>query len=107
MNAYKLYYSQLEREQMNIAQKIQQVKEENVVNDLVGRQMLHTWHTELNKVRAALARCVSGEYGICVSCQQAIDAERLIVMPSADRCVQCQRQQEKQRNGHSSHCRLN
>jgi DnaK suppressor protein len=102
-----LYYSQLEREQKDIAQKIQQVKQDNLANDSVNRQMLHTWQAQLNKVREALARCVSGEYGICVSCHQAIDAERLIVVPSADRCVQCQRQQEKRQNGYDAHHRPN
>ena len=49
----------------------------------------------LNRVDAALEGIEAGTYGVCVSCGHPIPAERLAAVPYAERCVDCQRKQEK------------
>ena len=44
---------------------------------------------ELRQINKALARMESGDYGICVSCNQAISNERLDAVPYADLCINC------------------
>jgi DnaK suppressor protein len=63
------------------------------------------WHRlcqqKLKQLERARARLGAGQYGICESCGKGIDPARLKVMPSATRCVNCQRQSERQ-NHHDS-----
>jgi RNA polymerase-binding transcription factor DksA len=42
-------------------------------------------------LEAALARQLSGEYGICGSCHKTIDPERLAALPTAELCIDCAR----------------
>lgn len=49
----------------------------------------------LGRVEAAIAAVEEGTYGVCVSCGAPIPRERLAAVPYADRCVACQRKQEK------------
>jgi RNA polymerase-binding protein DksA len=46
------------------------------------------------QVEEALARTRDGTYGVCESCGQPIDPERLRARPEATLCIACQRQQE-------------
>ena len=52
---------------------------------------------ELNAIQAALVRVREGTYGECMDCGQAIALARLQVNPEAERCVNCQTQQEQHR----------
>jgi DnaK suppressor protein len=52
--------------------------------------------------QAALARLETGDYGTCVSCGEAIPAERLQAMPFAVRCVACQDRIERGQGMHHS-----
>src|SRR5215510_6508155 len=45
-------------------------------------------------VELARSRLRAGRYGVCVQCDDTIDAERLIVHPSALRCWSCQQRCE-------------
>lgn len=49
---------------------------------------------ELADVRAALVRLNDGTYGTCIDCAQPIDLQRLVAMPAAARCMECQTQFE-------------
>lgn len=44
---------------------------------------------EIRRIEAALARMEAGEYGICVSCGKAIEAERLAALPDTPFCRNC------------------
>jgi DnaK suppressor protein len=44
----------------------------------------------LRQVRAALRRIHEGTFGICIECESAIGAKRLLAAPSASRCIDCQ-----------------
>lgn len=51
---------------------------------------------ELREIEAALTRIATGVFGICVDCQEPIEAARLQNLPSAQRCLGCQRRHERQ-----------
>jgi RNA polymerase-binding transcription factor DksA len=54
---------------------------------------------ELRDVEAALARLDRPDYGSCVACGADIPYERLHASPAANRCLGCQRRDER-RAGH-------
>ncbi len=45
---------------------------------------------ELEQIVAAQQRLADGSYGLCEDCGEPIDARRLLVLPAASRCAQCQ-----------------
>jgi RNA polymerase-binding transcription factor DksA len=47
---------------------------------------------KLKKLEAALQRMEEGTYGICEGCDQAIEPERLTVLPIATLCIACAHQ---------------
>lgn len=51
---------------------------------------------ELRAVQQALERIRHGTYGICASCGERIDAERLRALPEAALCLRCQSRAERQ-----------
>jgi DnaK suppressor protein len=44
----------------------------------------------LREVQAALRRIQQGTYGVCAACEDPISAKRLVAVPWAKFCVQCQ-----------------
>ena len=44
---------------------------------------------ELQQIEAALGRIEDGDYGICVSCGEAIAPQRLAPNPTAPVCIDC------------------
>jgi DnaK suppressor protein len=48
----------------------------------------------MERIRAALARLASDEYGICDECEEEIPEKRLRAMPFATRCRECQERAE-------------
>lgn len=44
----------------------------------------------LRQVRAALQRIEGGWFGTCIECESAISPKRLVALPWAARCIQCQ-----------------
>ena len=49
---------------------------------------------EIRALERALRRIALGTYGVCVSCGQPIERERLEAHPTANRCAACQRAHE-------------
>lgn len=49
---------------------------------------------EIRAIEGALKRIALGTYGVCVSCGQPIERERLEAYPTANRCAACQRAYE-------------
>lgn len=52
---------------------------------------------ELREIAAALQRLEDGRYGLCLDCDEPIDARRLQAEPFAVRCAPCQTQREQAR----------
>lgn len=50
---------------------------------------------ELDAITAAQSRLADGSYGRCVDCDADIPVARLLVMPQAGRCAECQERAER------------
>lgn len=50
---------------------------------------------KLIQIRKALTRIKIGKYAICEGCGKMIDTDRLMVMPEATVCVNCEKRKEK------------
>ena len=50
----------------------------------------------ISKIREALQRIEDGSFGICDSCGDDIDIERLKARPVTTLCIECKRKQEAQ-----------
>jgi DnaK suppressor protein len=51
----------------------------------------------LREVKAALGRLRDGCFGACVQCEEAISPKRLVAVPWAQRCIQCQEAADRDR----------
>ena len=49
----------------------------------------------IGHIDRALARMDAGTYGLCVTCEQPIPAERLEAIPHAQECLDCRRKAER------------
>lgn len=58
-------------------------------NDEVLQELGDSARQELRRVNRALARLEAGDYFVCSECAGPIAAERLAVIPDADRCAVC------------------
>lgn len=61
---------------------------------------------QIEHIRRAKQRIETGDYGICQNCHQAIDHERLKLLPTVEFCISCQRLLEWTTIGHRTN-RLN
>ncbi len=62
-------------------------------NDEVIEGLRDETEIELRQVRQALKRIKTGEYGICVSCGDRINPQRLDIMPYTTLCINCAEKQ--------------
>jgi RNA polymerase-binding transcription factor len=53
----------------------------------------------LRQVRDALRRIHEGTFGICKECEAAIGVKRLLAVPSAPRCIECQGAADRDEQG--------
>jgi DnaK suppressor protein len=51
----------------------------------------------LRDVKDALRRIQGGEFGTCMECESAISPKRLVAVPWAARCIQCQEAADRDR----------
>ena len=52
-------------------------------------------HANLDQIESALRRISKGIYGICESCRQPIPKKRILAIPFARYCINCQSSNEK------------
>jgi len=62
----------------------------------VAQAAAHLGAMEQRRIRTALDRMASGDYGHCVTCDEDIAEGRLRVDPSALTCIVCARATERQ-----------
>jgi RNA polymerase-binding transcription factor DksA len=62
--------------------------------NLANTELVHA-REELAAIDAALQRIAAGSYAECADCGRNIGRERLLVQPSADRCLPCQSEAER------------
>lgn len=58
-------------------------------NDGVLDEIHHEAKVELSLVKGALKRITEGLYGNCVTCDDAINPERLLALPYTTTCIKC------------------
>ncbi|HEX7900380.1 MAG TPA: TraR/DksA family transcriptional regulator [Planctomycetota bacterium] len=51
-------------------------------------------YAELSRINEALRRLIDGHYGLCEDCARAIGRDRLELLPTTSRCVECQERVE-------------
>lgn len=49
----------------------------------------------LESIEEALARIDRGQYGLCEDCGQPISPKRLLAVPDARRCLECQEKEDR------------
>lgn len=52
---------------------------------------------KLIQTKRALARVKIGKYGVCASCGNMIDTDRLMIYPEAIYCVSCEKKKERKK----------
>lgn len=58
-------------------------------NDEVLEALLAEAEAGMRQVGLAKLRLAEGQYGLCLSCGEAINPARLAVMPAAEYCLSC------------------
>lgn len=54
-------------------------------------QLMDQMHVELSAIQVALNRIADGLYDVCTHCKGAIEADRLIALPTTILCSSCAR----------------
>ena len=74
-------------ELIDIAQALEQMGRDASLKEVERRELL--------AVERALAKMATGNFGVCEDCGDEIPARRLMVLPEARLCAQCQTFEEK------------
>jgi len=53
--------------------------------------MVDELNSKLMEIESAIKRIADGSYGLCLSCHNLIDTDRLAAMPTATLCMDCQK----------------
>lgn len=60
----------------------------------IGLRIMERDSALRDKVVLALEKISNGTYGVCESCEQEIESERLEVLPDTSLCIKCKRSEE-------------
>ena len=63
---------------------------EQIGHEIVEAQIL-TLQKKLTQIQEALKKISKGKYGLCESCRKPIPLARLLLLPEAKYCVECER----------------
>ena len=69
------------------------------IADYEGSHLLRFRNREVmyaKKIEKSIKKLVAGEYGDCVECGETIRFERLMARPTADLCIQCKEEAERE-----------
>jgi len=71
----------------------------DVASDDIDRKMIEALGSQdikrIKAIDAALSRIQLGRYGLCMKCNKKIPTERLIAIPYAVMCIDCQKGEER------------
>lgn len=73
---------------IDIAQTLEQIGRDTSLQEVERRELL--------AIERALAKMATGSFGICEECGEEIPFKRLMVLPEARLCANCQTYEEKQ-----------
>lgn len=76
---------------IELAGQVHDLGEASVADLLVDLQLaeIDKHIKEIREIDAALMRIAAGQYGVCVDCGTGIAPERLSAYPTANRCLSC------------------
>jgi DnaK suppressor protein len=80
--------SETSAELIDIAQALEQLGRDTSLKEAERRELL--------AVERALAKMATGSFGVCEDCGDEIPPKRLMVLPEARLCAQCQAFEERQ-----------
>jgi len=85
----------------DIAGRVTDLEDQSLADLLVDVNLAEVTRDvqEIRAIEGALKRIALGTYGVCVSCGQPIERERLEAYPTANRCTACQRAYEHGHGG--------
>jgi RNA polymerase-binding transcription factor len=80
----------------DIAGRVNDLEDQSLADLLVDVNLAEITRAveEIRAIERALRRITLGTYGVCVSCAQPIERERLEAHSTANRCAACQRAYE-------------
>jgi len=98
----------LERRKINLAKQdpfsdarrlIDNAASDSDANEQVGHEKATAMKKHVDRrliqIKKALSRVKIGKYGLCEKCGRLIDTDRLMLMPEATLCVQCEKKKGK------------
>lgn len=65
-------------------------RDDQIVLKLQGRQQFYN-----RKIEAAIERIDNGSFGECEDCEEEIELKRLIARPTAELCINCKEERER------------
>ncbi len=82
------------------ALKIENVSEEteltrNIVDRDLEAARMNLSSAKVKEILDAMGRVESGEYGVCIDCENPIAERRLAAVPWAKRCIRCQERHDQ------------
>ena len=91
------------KQRLNAERLSDSIDEASLAEDTaVAVRELDTIWSHHRLASAAKQKLRNGTYGTCVNCQQAIPESRLLAVPWATRCVQCEAVKERYLDRYSS-----
>lgn len=86
-----------EQNYIELAGKVHDIEEESVADLLVDLQLasIDRHVNEIREIDAALLRIADHSYGRCADCDSDIESQRLLIQPTAKRCLSCQTRYEQ------------
>jgi len=110
VSAWASYHALLLAKQSELEEKLsnrEEINAERLPDDLdnalalsrreVAVDMINRSQGVLRQVRTALKRFETGDYGLCLKCEEEISPNRLLVVPWAERCISCQEKEERRK----------
>lgn len=86
---------QIERQILSVQLQNARTQEMSGTANAVEIQIHGRLQVRLDSIERAISRLDTGTFGVCQSCGEDIDADRLAALPSAEQCIDCQRNLER------------
>ncbi len=89
----------IDEEMFTIASEERSDEVDQASADYQRSQMLRFRNRDVfyaKKLKQALQKIEEGDYGLCVECDETINFKRLIARPTADLCISCKDEAEKE-----------
>ena len=92
----ELFRSLHKRDEIAIEKTSDSIDEVQLMEEreLAGRNFDRDSHV-LRQIERALSRLANSSYGVCMHCEEEIPRKRMVALPWADFCIQCQERADR------------